>query len=127
MGPAPGLTRTEPSPYGPAALWAGSSAVEHVTFNHVVAGSIPARLTKNTNKNNMLFDFSESTCLLLPLVSAWCPQSGSPFPRRDSRRSISRTTMTRPNFAAVRRALEEAGVIFVVENGEGTGVRLRKG
>ena len=24
---------------------AGSSAVEHVTFNHVVAGSIPARLT----------------------------------------------------------------------------------
>ncbi len=45
MGSAPGLTRTEPSPYGPAALWAGSSAVEHVTFNHVVAGSIPARLT----------------------------------------------------------------------------------
>ena len=30
--------------YG-SAEWAGSSAVEHVTFNHVVAGSIPARLT----------------------------------------------------------------------------------
>lgn len=25
--------------------WAGSSAVEHVTFNHVVEGSIPSRLT----------------------------------------------------------------------------------
>lgn len=27
---------------------------------------------------------------------------------------------------AIRRALEEAGVIFVAENGEGPGVRLRK-
>jgi saccharopine dehydrogenase-like NADP-dependent oxidoreductase len=30
------------------------------------------------------------------------------------------------NAAALRRALEEAGVIFVPENGEGPGVRLRK-
>jgi transcriptional regulator with XRE-family HTH domain len=30
------------------------------------------------------------------------------------------------NAAAVRRALEEAGVIFVPENGEGPGVRLKK-
>ncbi|WP_310206413.1 transcriptional regulator [Ancylobacter sp. 3268] len=30
------------------------------------------------------------------------------------------------NVAAVKRALEEAGVIFVAENGEGPGVRLRK-
>ncbi|MER9936505.1 transcriptional regulator [Mesorhizobium sp. M0088] len=30
------------------------------------------------------------------------------------------------NVAAVRRALEAAGVIFVAENGEGPGVRLRK-
>jgi transcriptional regulator with XRE-family HTH domain len=30
------------------------------------------------------------------------------------------------NAAAVRRALEEAGVIFIAENGEGAGVRLRK-
>jgi transcriptional regulator with XRE-family HTH domain len=30
------------------------------------------------------------------------------------------------NAAAVRRALETAGVIFVPENGEGAGVRLRK-
>ncbi|RWB94624.1 MAG: transcriptional regulator [Mesorhizobium sp.] len=30
------------------------------------------------------------------------------------------------NVAAVRRALEAAGVIFVDENGEGPGVRLRK-
>lgn len=28
---------------------------------------------------------------------------------------------------AIRRALEAAGVIFVAENGEGPGVRLRKG
>lgn len=28
--------------------------------------------------------------------------------------------------AALRRALEEAGVIFVPENGEGPGVRLKK-
>ncbi|WP_413993406.1 helix-turn-helix domain-containing protein [Labrys okinawensis] len=31
-----------------------------------------------------------------------------------------------PTLAAVRRALESAGVIFVAENGEGAGVRLRK-
>jgi DNA-binding transcriptional regulator YiaG len=31
------------------------------------------------------------------------------------------------NVMAVRRALEAAGVIFVAENGEGPGVRLRKG
>lgn len=30
------------------------------------------------------------------------------------------------NLAAIRRALESAGVIFVEENGEGPGVRLRK-
>ena len=34
--------------HGPT-IWARSSAVEHVTFNHVVAGSIPARLTKNAD------------------------------------------------------------------------------
>lgn len=34
--------------------------------------------------------------------------------------------LTEANAAAVRRALEEAGVIFVDENGEGPGVRLRK-
>jgi transcriptional regulator with XRE-family HTH domain len=28
---------------------------------------------------------------------------------------------------AIRRALEEAGVIFINKNGEGPGVRLRKG
>jgi transcriptional regulator with XRE-family HTH domain len=30
------------------------------------------------------------------------------------------------NLAAIRAALEAAGVIFVEENGEGPGVRLRK-
>jgi len=33
----------------------------------------------------------------------------------------------RNNVSAVQRALEAAGVIFVEENGEGPGVRLRKG
>ena len=30
------------------------------------------------------------------------------------------------NLTAIRTALEEAGVIFINENGEGPGVRLRK-
>jgi transcriptional regulator with XRE-family HTH domain len=30
-------------------------------------------------------------------------------------------------FAAIQGALEKAGVIFVDENGEGAGIRLRKG
>jgi hypothetical protein len=34
--------------------------------------------------------------------------------------------MTAANDLAVRRALEAAGVIFIDENGEGPGVRLRK-
>jgi hypothetical protein len=34
--------------------------------------------------------------------------------------------MTAANAASVRAALESAGVIFVEENGEGPGVRLRK-
>lgn len=34
--------------------------------------------------------------------------------------------ITAANEAAIRRALETAGVIFVAENGEGPGVRLRK-
>ena len=36
-------------------------------------------------------------------------------------------TMTMANEAAIRSALEAAGIIFVQENGEGPGVRLRKG
>ncbi len=31
------------------------------------------------------------------------------------------------NLAAIRRALEAAGVIFIEQNGDGPGVRLRKG
>ena len=34
--------------------------------------------------------------------------------------------VTRPNEAALRRALEEAGIVFIDENGGGAGVRLRK-
>lgn len=37
-----------------------------------------------------------------------------------------RRTPTRNNLAAIKAALEAAGVIFVDENGEGPGVRLRK-
>lgn len=36
------------------------------------------------------------------------------------------TSMTTANDLAVRRALEEAGVDFIDENGGGPGVRLRK-
>ena len=36
------------------------------------------------------------------------------------------TSMTAANNAAVRRALEAAGVEFIEENGGGPGVRLRK-
>lgn len=36
-------------------------------------------------------------------------------------------TLTAANAAAIRSALEAAGIIFVAENGEGPGVRLRKG
>ena len=36
------------------------------------------------------------------------------------------TSMTAANDLAVRRALEEAGVEFIDENGGGAGVRLRK-
>jgi transcriptional regulator with XRE-family HTH domain len=37
-----------------------------------------------------------------------------------------KATPQRATLAAMRRALESAGVIFVEENGEGPGVRLRK-
>jgi transcriptional regulator with XRE-family HTH domain len=36
------------------------------------------------------------------------------------------TGMTAPNIAAIRAALEVAGVLIIDENGEGPGVRLRK-
>jgi hypothetical protein len=36
------------------------------------------------------------------------------------------TSMTAANDAAIRRALEDAGVEFIDENGSGPGVRLRK-
>lgn len=37
-----------------------------------------------------------------------------------------RSMPTHNNLAAIRHALEEAGVIFIAENGEGPGVRLKK-
>jgi hypothetical protein len=38
-----------------------------------------------------------------------------------------RTALTAANETALRSALEDAGVVFVAENGDGPGVRLRKG
>ena len=38
-----------------------------------------------------------------------------------------RGSPTHNNFAAIRAALEAAGVEFIAENGGGPGVRLRKG
>ena len=38
----------------------------------------------------------------------------------------SETSMNAPNDRAIRQAFEAAGVIFIDENGEGAGVRLRK-
>jgi hypothetical protein len=37
-----------------------------------------------------------------------------------------KTSLTVANDLAVRRALEAAGVVFIDENGDGPGVRLRK-
>jgi hypothetical protein len=36
------------------------------------------------------------------------------------------TSLTVPNDRAIRRALEEAGIKFIEENGDGPGVRLLK-
>ena len=35
-------------------------------------------------------------------------------------------TINKPNLTAIQSALETAGIIFIAENGEGPGVRLRK-
>jgi transcriptional regulator with XRE-family HTH domain len=36
------------------------------------------------------------------------------------------TSLTAANELAIRRALETAGIVFIDENGEGSGVRFRK-
>jgi transcriptional regulator with XRE-family HTH domain len=41
------------------------------------------------------------------------------------RAEVDQTSMTVPNYSAVRRALEAAGVEFIDGNGGGPGVRLR--
>ena len=38
----------------------------------------------------------------------------------------TQTSLTAANDLAIRRALEQAGVEFIAENGGGPGVRLRK-
>ena len=39
---------------------------------------------------------------------------------------LEKSTPQRASLDVIRRALEAAGVIFIAENGEGAGVRLRK-
>ena len=57
-------------------------------------------------------DIVEATGLSMPTVK-----------RAESEREVSVSEAT---YDAIRRALEKAGVIFIEENGEGPGVRLRK-
>lgn len=58
-------------------------------------------------------DIAAATGLSLPTIK-----------RAESDRDVSVSAQA---VAAIRAALEAAGVIFVAENGEGPGVRLRKG
>ncbi|WP_237182118.1 helix-turn-helix transcriptional regulator [Roseomonas marmotae] len=54
--------------------------------------------------------------------------AASGVPKRTvARLELGEGTPQRRTLAAIRTALEAAGVIFVEENGEGPGVRLRKG
>ena len=57
-------------------------------------------------------DIAEATGLSLPTIK-----------RAESDRDVS---VSEQAITAIRAALEAAGVIFVEENGEGPGVRLRK-
>lgn len=57
-------------------------------------------------------DIAEATGLSVPTIK-----------RAESERDV---VISSDSIAAIRRALEKAGVIFVEENGEGPGVRLRK-
>lgn len=57
-------------------------------------------------------DIAEVTGLSLPTIK-----------RAESEREVS---VSPDAIAAIRSALEKAGVIFVEENGEGPGVRLKK-
>ena len=43
-----------------------------------------------------------------------------------TRFETEQTSPTRANLAAIRQALERAGVVFIAENGGGPGVRLAK-
>jgi transcriptional regulator with XRE-family HTH domain len=58
-------------------------------------------------------DVAAATGLSLPTIK-----------RAESDREVS---VSDEAIAAIKAALENAGVIFVAENGEGPGVRLRKG
>jgi transcriptional regulator with XRE-family HTH domain len=54
-------------------------------------------------------------------------EAASGLPKRTLTRFENETTAPRAaTIAAIRTALEAAGVLFIDENGEGPGVRLRK-
>jgi DNA-binding LacI/PurR family transcriptional regulator len=57
-------------------------------------------------------DVAKATGLSLPTIK-----------RAESEREVS---VSEDAVAAIRAALETAGIIFVAENGDGPGVRLRK-
>jgi hypothetical protein len=56
----------------------------------------------------------------------WIAEQGGVATIRRAELADNETSMTAPNDLAVRRALEAAGVVFIDENGDGPGVRLRK-
>ena len=60
--------------------------------------------------------------------AASCAKSGvSPATIHRAESTDGKTTMTFANASAIRRALENAGVELVEENGGGLGARLRRG
>ena len=73
----------------------------------------PAQLRAGRHLANLSqLDLAKATGLSIPTIR-----------RAESEREVSVSEVA---IASLRRALEKAGVIFVAENGEGPGVRLRK-
>jgi hypothetical protein len=68
------------------------------------------------------------TVMLIPCWLRLPPDDPRPFlSLRSGILSGGATQLMRTNLAAIRTALEAAGVEFIPENGGGAGVRLRKG
>ena len=75
--------------------------------------TIPAQLRAARHLANLSqADVAKATGLSLPTIK-----------RAESERAVS---VSPDAVAAIRKALEKAGVIFTPENGDGPGVKLRK-